>query len=242
MKAQSLVLRMLVGSMVGCTGTKTASTVRASNYASAPNNVQVNLTDAPAADLKSVTVNIDHAELRVSHGQKDGRLIVAQGLGQVDLLTLQNGLTLPMDQLNLPADTTISEIRLVLKAQGNSVTKADGSICQLQTPSEQQTGIKILITGGITIENGYSYSLVTDFDAGQSVVMQGNGGCLLKPVLKLKSASRITQNDDSTANSGAVEEPLAGPGDSAQPSDGSGFESPIDTTTEPPVLTPSELM
>jgi hypothetical protein len=119
-------------------------------------------------------------------------VILSEGLGPVDLLTLQNGVLLPMADLQLPNDVTITQIRLVLESEGNYIIKGDGSRCDLKTPSEQKTGIKFILNQPVLIESGFSYSIVADFDASKSIVLTGNGGCLLKPVLKLKSANKIS--------------------------------------------------
>ncbi len=150
--------------------------------------VSFKLTDAPNESLKSVVVNIDHMEVLVAGSNKAGRLILAQDLGPVDLLKLQNGVTLPLKDVVAPAGLKIQQIRLVLKGDGHFIVKEDDSICALKTPSAQKTGVKIILTNKVQFEAGYNYSVVVDFDAKKSVVLQGNGGCLLKPVLKLKSA------------------------------------------------------
>jgi hypothetical protein len=205
-------------------------------YASQPYNFRLNLTDAPNDALKSVYVNVKYAELRLSGGGKEARLIVAKNLGQVDLLKLQDGVTLPMADLNLPEAVTVTQIRLVLAAENNYLIKSDESRCDLRTPSEQQTGIKFLIHDGVTIEKGYSYSIVADFDAKKSIVLMGNGGCLLKPVLKLKSASRIelpSGDGDGIGGGGSGGEPSLTPTPAPEPN-----PTPLPTSTPIPEVPP----
>jgi hypothetical protein len=220
-----------------------------SSYAAGPKNFRLNLTDAPNHDIKSVFVNIKHAELRLSGGGKEGRLIVAENLGVVDLLKLQNGVLLPMADLNLPNDVTVTQIRLVLESEGNYIIKGDESRCDLHTPSAQQTGIKFLIHQGVTIEKGHSYSMVADFDVNKSIVLQGNGGCLLKPVLKLKCASRAEIPDDGE-QPGATPTPVPSPSPSPTPTatpdlgsqvgDQTGFDDGEETTV--PVISEEDLL
>ena len=201
--------------------------------------VRLELTDAPNDNIKSVYVNIDHAELRVRKGTVDGWVVVAKNLGQVDLLQLRNGVTLPMDSLQLPAGTEVSQIRLVLSADNNYIIKSTGEAderCDLKTPSEQQTGIKLVIHKTIEVAGGYSYKIVVDFDAEKSIVLTGNGGCLLKPVLKLKSATRVANtpppqeppvpNDPPTPQEPPVEEPIPTAGDNTVDEGSGGFEPP----------------
>lgn len=166
--------------------------------------VSFKLTDAPNKDLKSVVVDIDHMEVLLSGNGKAGRLKLAQGLGPVDLLTLQNGITLPLQDIVAPAGLQVQQIRLILKPSGHYAIKSDDSICELKTPSAQKTGVKIILTNKVQFEAGHQYSIVVDFDALKSVVVQGNGRCLLKPVLKLKSALKQP----------IVEQPEPGSGDS----------------------------
>lgn len=167
-------------------------------------SVSFKLTDAPNKDLKSVIVNIDHMEVVVAGSGKAGRLILAKNLGAVDLLTLQNGVTLPLQDVIAPHGLQIQQIRLVLKEDGHYAVKSDNSICDLKTPSAQKTGVKIILTNKVEFEAGHQYDIVVDFDALKSVVIQGNGRCLLKPVLKLKSAyKKPLEIPDSGSGSGS---------------------------------------
>lgn len=192
------------------------------------NNLRVSMTDAPSKQLKNVFVNVAHAELFVNRGGKDSRIIVAQGLGMVDLLTLRNGVILPMHDLTLPEGTQIKAIRLVLNGDNNHSIKKDDSRCEMQTPSGQQSGIKIHLSAPFTIEEGKDYSMVMDFDAEKSVVLKGNGDCLLKPVLKLLT---VTSTDE---NSGEPEVPVT---DGTDGNTGGGTTDP--GTTDPVVTDPS---
>jgi hypothetical protein len=198
-------------------------------YAAQPRNFRLSLTDAPNEDLKSVFVNVKHAEILMRARGKQGRVQVAQGMGALDLLTLQNGVTLPMADLTLPYDVEIYQIRLVLEPSGHHTIHRNGSRCDLRTPSQERTGIKLLIKNGVLIERGFSYSIVADFDAKKSVVSLGQGDCLLKPVLKLYSATRISPG------SGASEPASANAGSAGNDDDSSGFDQ-ADEAELPPVI------
>ncbi|MDZ4676523.1 MAG: DUF4382 domain-containing protein [Oligoflexia bacterium] len=158
-------------------------------YAYTPSTLRITLTDKPLDDASSVNINIKHVELFVQKGSLQGRLIIAENLGFVDLLKLRNGILKAMGDLKLPDGVTFHQMRLVL-ADGNNVVMNNGSVCQMKTPSAQTSGVKILFNPAFTTEAGYSYAITLDFDADDSVVLQGNGGCLLKPVIKVKSATR----------------------------------------------------
>lgn len=75
----------------------------------------------------------------------------------------------------------IDQLRLVL-GDDNYVVK-DGVRSDLNTPSAQQSGLKIKVDEDI--QGGMSYNLVIDFDVAKSIVVAGNSGNInLKPVLR----------------------------------------------------------
>lgn len=184
--------------MTACSQTSTKSSGTSSLDPQTQALVSFKLTDAPNKSLKSVYVNIDHMEVVVAGNGKSGRLILAEGLGVVDLLTLQNGVTMNLHDIVAPQGIRIQQIRLILKGDGHYAVKSDDSICELKTPSAEKSGVKIILTNKVEFEAGHEYSIVVDFDALNSVVVQGNGDCLLKPVLKLKSAFKkpLSESDD----------------------------------------------
>ncbi|WP_413586854.1 DUF4382 domain-containing protein [Bdellovibrio sp. HCB274] len=190
----NLMLLMGVTFVVSCSPSQNGGGINsgASMQASSVNQAKVNfsLVDAPNKDIKSVVVDIDHLEVLVAGASKAGRLQLAKGLGPVDLLQLQNGVSLPLQSIVAPDGLQIQQIRLILKESGHYIVKSDDSVCELKTPSAQKTGIKIILTNKVQFEAGHQYNVTVDFDANKSVVLQGNGGCLLKPVLKLLSVTK----------------------------------------------------
>lgn len=214
--------------------------------------VKFNLTDAPNEALKSVIVDVDHLEVLVSGASKAGRLILAKGLGPVDLLKLQNGVILPLQEVVAPEGIQIQQIRLILKQDGHYAVKSDDSLCTLQTPSAQRTGVKIILTNKISFEAGHEYNVLVDFDALKSVVIKGNGDCLLKPVLKLKSvtkaviveqpddASDAGDSDDGSGEEDSGEELVTVPDENDQEGDGWDY-TPIVDGQDLPIVEPGDL-
>ena len=260
MKLGTILALTLLSTLVACkSGTSLSGLSASGDSPSMPvgsfpvtaNNLRISLTDAPSRELKSVFVNIDHAELFVQKGGARGRIIVSQGLGMVDLMTLRNGVLLPMQDLNLSTGLQITGIRLVLRVENNHAIKGDDSRCEMQTPSAQQSGIKIHLSQPFTLESGSVYSMVMDFDAEKSVVIKGNGGCLLKPVLKLLTVTKIPF-DSNPGGGGVDDDPEITPdpvtdgtdtntGGGSDPSSGDttgggGFEIPVDPVDEPPII------
>lgn len=244
-----IVLSFFALNMIGC-GTQTASVgdpplaASPKSYASDPQkNLRISLTDAPARDLKNVFVNVDYIELFIRKNETSARIRVGQGLGLVDLLTLRNGVLLPIEDVDLAPGVSITQIRLVLNSQNNHSIRGDDSRCEMQTPSAQRSGVKIHLAQPVTLEQGRQYSMVLDFDAGKSVVVKGNGDCLLKPVLKLMQVTSIsrddsdgsgenTSDDETTVTDGDDEN--GGADDESEPDDG--FDS-VEDPSDPPVIT-----
>ncbi|MFM6928388.1 MAG: DUF4382 domain-containing protein [Bdellovibrio sp.] len=215
------------------------ATAASSSQAAAAKNARVSfkLVDAPNKELKSVIVNIDHMEVVLAGKGKAGRLILAQNLGQVDLLQLQNGVSLPLQDVVAPEGLRIQQIRLILNETGHYAVKEDDSICELKTPSAQKSGVKIILTNKVQFEAGHIYNVIVDFDAKQSVVQQGNGGCLLKPVLKLKSVTKqVTQEPIPTPD--VEPSPTPTPTPVVEPSPEPTPDAPIEIITTPDMNDP----
>lgn len=151
--------------------------------------LQVTMTDAPA-DYDAVYVDIQrvlvHKNANVEPDTSEeessgdaGWVTLSDEPMRIDLLTLRNGNEITLGETELETGT-YSQLRLILGSDNEVVV--DGQSHSLQTPSAQQTGIKLNINADI--EDGETYSLLVDFDAGRSVVETGNGNYLLKPVLR----------------------------------------------------------
>lgn len=230
------------------------------SYSAKPGNFRFSLTDAPAKELKSVFVNVLNAEVWLKKQDKEVRVSIGKNIGLIDLMKLRNGVLLPVEDFKIPDGAQVTQIRLIL-GSGNYAIKTDDSTCSLQTPSAQQSGIKIKLTNAVTISGGKSYSLVVDFDAEKSVVVKGNGDCLLKPVLKIASFTKIDSEviDDQGNNSQPGDDVTGGVSDSntggdtssssgATGSDGSSTSSTdttgYDNTTDgssPPIVDPDNM-
>jgi hypothetical protein len=169
------------GGGIGGTGSPQSGTLR------------IGLTDAPACGYDEVNVSIRAVQLHqvASAGETDPgwRTVVDFGDAprRFDLLTLTNGVIAELGQAELPAGT-YTQLRLLLAAntpgnpRANSVKPTGGSERPLDTPSGQQTGLKLNVD--IAVPEGQVADVVLDFDARRSVVRAGNSGrFLLKPVI-----------------------------------------------------------
>jgi hypothetical protein len=143
----------------------------------------IRLVDAPA---EYQAVNVDILGVRVHRsevaGEDEGGWIDLPGsdAGVVNLLDYTGGTELTLVDTWFP-EGRISQVRLMLG--GDNTVVIDGSSHPLETPSAQQSGLKLNVHE--TLLAGITYEFLLDFDAARSVVRTGNGRYLLKPVIRV---------------------------------------------------------
>jgi hypothetical protein len=147
--------------------------------------VIVEMTD-DSADYLEVNVEITKVSAHFSGDTTNpgGWMDLNTVSGVYDLLTLTNDVTVVLASGgNLPVGH-ISQLRLLL-GQNNTLLLADSTIQPLEISSQDRTGLKILVNS--TIQANTTTKIVLDFDAGKSVIEQGNGKFRLKPVIRVDS-------------------------------------------------------
>jgi hypothetical protein len=152
------------------------------------------LTDAPACGYDNVWVTVEKVRVHRSGSAGDNdsgwHEVTLASPQRVDLLTLTNGVLLPLGQTELPAGT-YTQMRLVLAANSAADPLANaikpsggGGETELTTPSGQQSGLKMNVN--LTVSPDTIADFAIDFNACKSVVRAGNSGrYLLKPVLSV---------------------------------------------------------
>lgn len=135
------------------------------------------LTDAPAT-YDAVYIDIQSVEINSEGEGWHTYTLLHPGI--YDLLKFNNGVDTLMISEDL-SPRTISQIRLILGP--NSSVVADGISHPLETPSAEESGLKLNVH--YTFEAGIVYDLWMDFDAEQSIVEKGNGDYSLKPVIHI---------------------------------------------------------
>jgi hypothetical protein len=156
------------------------------NTSTGTGHLQVMLTDGPA-HYDAVYIDVQKCEVNVSSDTGTGSGWQTVNLlrpGVYNLLKFSNGIDTLLAAAELPAGN-LSQMRLVL-GPNNSVI-IDGQAYPLKTPSAQQSGLKFNIHSPLTA--GIEYRLWIDFNAGRSIVATGNGGYILKPVIRTYSAA-----------------------------------------------------
>jgi hypothetical protein len=157
--------------------------------------LRVSITDAPSQEYKEINITISGVRVHMSADAGDAEagwseLTLPSPL-RVDLLGLQGGVLQELGILPLEAGH-YQQIRLMIVPNSgteppfnNSVVYSpDGTDVEmpLTIPTEDTTGIKLVHQ--FTVEEGETVDLVLDLDGKKSVVAQGNGKFMLKPVIK----------------------------------------------------------
>jgi hypothetical protein len=153
--------------------------------------MRVSIGDAPACGYEAVNITIERVRVNKNSTAGDDDAgwseVVLSPARRIDLLTLTNGVLEDLGQTSLPAGR-YTQLRLVLAANdathplANSVVPAGGQEMALETPSAQQTGLKLNLDMDVPV--GKVVDVALDFDACRSVVRLGKSGRYnLKPVL-----------------------------------------------------------
>ncbi|MFC4722698.1 DUF4382 domain-containing protein [Geojedonia litorea] len=165
-----------------------------------PASITIKLVDGPG-DYDKVVVEVIDVMIKMNDDSEDegGWESVGATGGSYDLLELTGGQNAVLVQDYEVLAGELSQIRLVL-GENNYVVKDDVQY-DLKTPSAQQSGLKLKVNQ--TLEAGFLYSFVLDFDVDKSIVDAGNSdNIILKPVIyaSLEFASGIVQGAISPAD------------------------------------------
>ncbi len=147
----------------------------------------VRMTDAPG-DYDAVNIDVQDVQIKVEADADAEVETDAEGwvslndvqTGVYDLLELTGGVSQLLVDSEVPAGF-VSQMRLVLGTENTVVV--NGETRPLNTPSAQQSGLKLQLNQ--QLEEGENYAFLLDFDVEESIVTQGNGGYSLKPVIRL---------------------------------------------------------
>lgn len=143
--------------------------------------LQVRLHDSPG-DFEAVLIDVRDVQINFSTDSSGGwQSLPNVKAGTYDLLQLANGNdTLLVDARIQPG--RIHQIRLVLGNENFVKIEGQTDLIPMQTPSAQQSGLKLNIQ--MDVEAGFDYVISLDFEAARSIVKTGNGKYLLKPVIR----------------------------------------------------------
>jgi len=142
-------------------------------------HLQVYLTDDPA-NYDEVVIDVIDVKINYSNDTANGWKSMSQiNVRPYDIIKLVNGKDTLLGQTDLDSGR-IEQIRLILGP--NNYVKVNGQTYTLETPSSQQSGLKINLHQDVSA--GVLYKLLLDFDVARSIVKTGNGKYMLKPVIR----------------------------------------------------------
>lgn len=149
------------------------------NSSSGNAKLEVYLTDAPGS-YDQVVIDVKDVQINLTNDSTGGwQSLSTVKAGSYDLLRLVDDKDTLLGNSDI-ATGTLQQMRLILGPDNYVVV--DGQKYPLQTPSAQQSGLKLNIHQAIT--SGILYTITLDFDAGKSIVKTGNGNYILKPVIR----------------------------------------------------------
>lgn len=143
-------------------------------------SVNFHLTDDPA-NYDAVYIDIQQVEVTMEGSAAVTLTPIRPGV--YNLLDFRNGADTLLMRTELPPGK-ISQVRLIL-GTNNSVV-VDGQTHALNTPSAQESGLKLNLKEEFLASG--SYDVWIDFDAGKSIHETGNGKFQLKPVIRAYSS------------------------------------------------------
>ncbi|MCK4562278.1 MAG: DUF4382 domain-containing protein [Flavobacteriaceae bacterium] len=149
-------------------------------------NVQLKLVDAPG-DYEEVNIEIIDIQFNSSEAE-DGWKSFSPVDGypiNIDLTELIAGNSLLLTNEIIPAGM-LKQIRLVLSDNNTIVIEGEAEAIHLDTPSAQQSGLKLKLE--TELEAGFSYTFILDWDVQKSIVKAGNSDKYnLKPVIRVNT-------------------------------------------------------
>lgn len=143
-------------------------------------NISVRLIDAPG-DYDNVFIDVIGVEAILD----DEKVMLQTNSGIYDLLTLTGGEFVDLVDEDIPSGN-LSQLRLILGSE-NTIVLDNGEEVALQTPSAQQSGLKLNINHDL--QPGISYEFIMDFNVDKSIVTTGASGYILKPVIQISTSA-----------------------------------------------------
>lgn len=136
--------------------------------------MKVRMIDAPSPyNFEEVNIDVVGVETHIDNTWYN----LSFNPGIYNILTLVNGTNVLIADDSVPAGH-MSQLRLILG--DNNTIKVDGVVYPLTIPSGSESGLKLNVHEDLPVDD---YTLMIDFDAAHSIVVQGNGQYKLKPVL-----------------------------------------------------------
>lgn len=193
-------LALVAGALMSCSD---------DSLAPGQGRISVRMTDAPLDldEVESISVFVvrieakteatsdadANADVAEAESESNGWVTLAEPNAAFDLMDLRDGVSAFMGEATVAAGSYRS-MRLILDTQQSTVTLKNGTVLSASSspsilfPSAGQSGIKILFTNPIEVDEDETTDVLVDFDAGASFVVRGNtilqNGLLFTPVIR----------------------------------------------------------
>ena len=157
-----------------------------SNGNDSTSRVQLKMVDAPG-DYQQVHVEITDIQYNLTDGEDGWKSFTPTGGYplNVDLTQLVAGNNLLLADEIVPSGK-MKQIRLILGDNNTLKIKGSDNLIHLDTPSALQSGLKLNLN--TTLEGGFTYSFILDWDLSKSIVNAGSTGMYnLKPVINVNA-------------------------------------------------------
>jgi hypothetical protein len=172
--------------------------------------MKVRLADAPG-DYKEVNLDVRDIMIKSNSNTDDQGWVSIGNLpaeGKIyNMLTLTGGVSALLADKVVPSGY-LGQIRLLL-GDKNTVVLKDGTSYPLNTPSAQQSGLKLNVNQ--TLMAGATYDFLLDFDVAHSIVVQAgtSGNYNLHPVVKVSTSATSGVIKGTIANIAVAKQVLA---------------------------------
>ncbi len=143
--------------------------------------LQVYLTDDPG-DYEAVYIDVKDVQINVTGDSSNGwQSLQTVNAAVYDVLKLVNDDDTLLADANIPSGK-LHQMRLVLGTENYVKIEGTSQLIKLETPSAQQSGLKLNIQQDVL--DGILYTITLDFDVSKSIVKTGNGKYILKPTIR----------------------------------------------------------
>jgi hypothetical protein len=174
----TLVISALILSLVSLTVLNSCQKNAASNGNA---RLQVYLTDAPG-DYEAVYIDVKDVQINVTGDSLNGwQSLKNVNAAVYDVLKLVNDDDTLLADANIPSGK-LHQMRLILGTENYVKIEGTSQLIKLETPSAQQSGLKLNIQQDV--QDGILYTITLDFDVAKSIVKTGNSKYILKPTIR----------------------------------------------------------
>jgi hypothetical protein len=143
--------------------------------------LQVFLTDDPG-DYEAVYIDVKDVQINVTGDDANGwQSLQGVNAGAYDLLRLVNDDDTILADAQIPSGR-LHQIRLVLGTENYVKLEGTSQLIKLETPSAEQSGLKLNVQYDVTDER--LYTILLDFDVAKSIVKTGSNKYILKPIIR----------------------------------------------------------